>query len=235
MKKHALMVVITLVLITVGFSGCTQQNSSSDNSLSDQSKIQAISPVTESIQTILAKAESIESMYYEITASINMSEYGTQTATIKMWQETPYLKEQLTGVVNGATTTISVIQRPEGTYLYDTTQSKYVLTTTATPLTTPLVSYLQYLDSEMIKSYLNNQTLTNFETEIIDGKKAIILQYTPSLRENLMTIKIWIWNEKGVPLKAYFTMTMEETTMTMDFKFNNYSFSDIPDSTFSVS
>jgi outer membrane lipoprotein-sorting protein len=234
MKKHALMVVITLVLITVGFSGCTQQNSSSDNSLSDQSKIQAISPVTESIQTILAKAESIESMYYEITASINMSEYGTQTATIKMWQETPYLKEQLTGVVNGATTTISVIQRPEGTYLYDTTQSKYVLTTTATPLTTPLVSYLQYLDSEMIKTYLNNQTLANLETVTYDGKTATVIQYSPLQGENLMTIEIWIWNEQGVPLKAFFTMTMEETSLTMELKYSNYSFSDIPDSTFSV-
>ena len=37
------------------------------------------------------------------------------------------------------------------------------------------------------------------------------------------------------PLKALINMTMEQTTMTMDFNFNNYSFSDIPDSTFNVS
>jgi len=170
-------------------------------------------------------------MYYEIAASINMSEFGTQTATIKIWQKTPYLKEQITGITVGNTTTISVIQRPEGTYTYDTAQGKYVLTTNVTSL----VTSLQYLDSKMIKNYLNNQTLTNLETETIDGKKATIIQYTPLQGENLMTIKLWIWNEKGVPLKAFFTMTMEKTTMTMDFKFSNYSFSDIPDSTFSVS
>jgi outer membrane lipoprotein-sorting protein len=49
-----------------------------------------------------------------------------------------------------------------------------------------------------------------------------------------MTTKIWIWNEKGLPLKADMDMTMEEMTMTMDLIFSNYSFADIPDSTFNV-
>jgi adenine-specific DNA methylase len=87
----------------------------------------------------------------------------------------------------------------------------------------------------MIRDILNNQTITDFETEIIDGKQTTIVEYDiPLIGENLMTMKIWIWNEKGVPLKAYMTMTMEEITMTMDFVFSNYSFSDIPDRTFNV-
>ena len=72
------MVGITLVLITVGFSGCTQQNSSSNGSN------QTTPPTIESIQTILAKAEIIESMYYEIAASINMSGFEKETSTIKI-------------------------------------------------------------------------------------------------------------------------------------------------------
>ena len=222
MRKQIGMLVLTILLITLGFSGCTQQNSSNE---------QTITPTTESIQTLLTKAETIKSMYYQITATITMSQYGTQTATIKIWQKAPYLKAQITGAAMGATTTMSIIQRPEGTYMYDTTQGKYVLTTDETSF----VSSLQYFNPEMIKQYLNNQSGTNFETETIDGKKATIIQYTPAQGENQMTVKIWIWNEKGVPLKAYFTMTMEQTTMTMDFNFNNYSFSDIPDSTFNVS
>jgi len=47
-------------------------------------------------------------------------------------------------------------------------------------------------------------------------------------------MKMWIWNEKGVPLKALSTQTSEETTIMMDYEYSNYSFSDIPDSTFSV-
>ena len=77
--------------------------------------------------------------------------------------------------------------------------------------------------------------MSNFDTETIDGKKATIIQYSPFEEDNLITIKLWIWNERGVPLKAFIDMTMEDNTMTMEFKFSNYSFSDIPDSTFSVS
>ncbi len=217
------MVGITMLLIILGLSGCTQQNSSNE---------QTITPTTESIQALLTKAETINSMYYQIAATITMSQYGTQTATIKIWQKAPYLKVEMNGVAAGATNTITIIQRPEGTYTYDTAQGKYVLTTDDLP---SFATSLQYFNPEMIKKYLNNQSLTNFETDTIDGKKATIIQYTPTQGEYQMIVKIWIWNEKGVPLKAYFTMVLEEYTMTMDFNFNNYSFADIPDSTFSVS
>ena len=222
MRKQIGMMGITMFLITLGISGCIQHNSSNE---------QTITPTTESIQALLTKAETINSMYYQITATITMSQYGTQTATIKIWQKAPYLKAQITGTAMGATNTMSIIQRPEGTYMYDTTQGKYVLTTNETSF----VTSLQYFNPEMIKKYLNNQNLTHFETDTIDGKKTIIIQYIPAQGENQMTVKIWIWNEKGVPLKAYFTMAMKEYTMTMDFNFNNYSFSDIPANTFSVS
>jgi len=223
MRKQIGMVGIMMLLIILGLSGCTQQNSSNE---------QTITPTTESIQTLLTKAETIKSMYYQIAATITMSQYGTQTATIKIWQKAPYLKVEMNGVAAGTTNTITIIQRPEGTYTYDTAQGKYVLTTDDVP---SFATSLQYFNPEMIKKYLNNQSLTNFETDTIDGKKATIIQYTPTQGENQMTVKIWIWNEKGVPLKAYFTMVMEEYTMTMDFNFNNYSFADISDSTFSVS
>ena len=169
---------------------------------------------------------------YQITATITMPQIGTQTATIKIWQKAPYLKVEMNGVAAGMTNTITIIQRPEGTYTYDTAQGKYVLTTDDVP---SFATSLQYFNPEMIKKYLNNQSLTHFETETIDGKKATIIQYTPAQGENQITVKIWIWNEEGVPLKAYINMVLEEYTMTMDFNFNNYSFADISDSTFSVS
>jgi outer membrane lipoprotein-sorting protein len=230
MKKQVSMVgmigiIISMILVIVGLSGCTQQNTSAD-----ETKIDTTTPTLESVQTILGKADTIESMYYEIAASITMPQYGTQTATIKIWQKTPYLKEQITSVTSGITNSITVIQRPEGIYTYNTAQGKYVLTTDETSI----ASSLQYLDSKTIKNYLNNQTSTTFQTEVIDGKKATIIEYTPLQGSTLMAIKMWIWNEKGVPLKALINMTMEQTTMTMDFRFNNYSFSDIPDNTFSV-
>lgn len=232
MKKQLIIIGITLLFILVGFCGCTEQNSSSDSLPSDQSKSKAIPPTTESIQTILSKTETIESMYYEIDASIDMSNFGTQTALIKIWQKSPYLKEQITSITDGITTSISVIHRPEGTYIYDDEQDSYILTMEDV---TSLSSSLQYFDSDLIKTYLNNETLNNYDTEIIDGKKATVLQYAPVQENNLIAIKMWIWNERGVPLKAIIDMTMEDMTMTMDFTFSNYSFSDISDNTFNLS
>jgi hypothetical protein len=116
--------------------------------------------------------------------------------------------------------------------VYDTAQGVYVLTSEM-PV---FASSLQYFNTTMIKDVVNNQTMTEYETEIIEGKKATVFEYSiPLLDENYMSMTLWIWNEKGVPLKACIDMTMEEMNMTMDFRFYNYSFADIPDSTFSVS
>jgi len=170
-------------------------------------------------------------MYYEIAASINISKYGTQTATIQIWQKPPYLKEQITGINAGVTTTIEVIHRPEGNYTYDAVQGKYVLASDVTSFAT----WLQYFDSEMLQDLLNKQSVTNLETVIIDGKKATVFDYSLSIQGMNITIKMWIWNERGVPLKACIDMDMTEMAMMVDFTFSNYSFLDIPDSTFSVS
>ena len=224
MKKRIILLVMTVVLITVGLNGCTQQESSLDND-------QTIPPQTETIQDILSKAESIESMYYEIAVSINMSEYGSQTATMKIWQKKPYFKEEITTHTAGITTTITVIQQPNGTYLYEPIQGKYVLTTNIPSF----VTSLQYLDPLMIKDLINNQSLADFETDTIDGKQTTLIDYSLSIPgDNQMTIQTWIWNQKGVPLKAYIDMAMDEFNMTMNFVFNNYSFIEIPDSTFSI-
>jgi len=115
--------------------------------------------------------------------------------------------------------------------MYDADIGRYL---PATEEVTSISTSLEYFDSEIIKNYVENQTLNHFETEFIDGKKATIIQYMPLEGEYPMIIKLWIWNERGVPLKAYIDMTMEDITMTMDFLFRDYSFSDIPDSTFSI-
>lgn len=225
MKKHLGLIGVLFILVIVGLCGCTQQETLPNQSID-------IPPTTESLQAILSKAETIESMYYEIDASIDISEFGTQTASIKIWYKKPYLKEQITSSTSGITSTTTIIHRPEGTYLYDTTQETYVLTTQDSSFATSL----QYLDSKTIKNFLMNQTDIDFETDIVDAKKATVFNYTLPLEgDSFITIKLWIWNDNGVPLQAYMDMTMETISMSMDFQFRNYSFADIPDSTFNVS
>ncbi len=228
-KNQVLIVVIVAVIIgVVGLA--TGLYGNNQNKSANESNIYATPPTVESVQGILEKATSIDSLYYEIAMTMTMPQYGSQSATMKIWQEKPYFKEQITSSAYGMTNTISVIQRPDGTYVYDASQGKYVLTTDFSSLATSL----QYLDSEMIKNLLNNQSNIQFETETIDGKIATTFEYKMSFMGTNITTKIWIWNEKGLPLKADMDMTMEQTTMAMDFIFTNYSFEDIPDSTFNV-
>ncbi len=225
MKKPLILMGIACVLLIVELSGCTQQSSP------DQSDVHSTPPTQESLLNILDKAASIESMYYEVAATIVMSTYGTQTATVKIWQKMPYVKEQVTMTYSGVTSTVTVIHRPDGNYTFDAAQGKYVRSPNGS---TSFASSLQYFDSKMIRDYLNNQTTSNLKTETIDGKLATVFEYTPQAGMTNMSVKVWIWNEKGLPLKAQVNMTMQQMTMSMSFLFRNYSFAAIPDSTFSV-
>jgi len=225
MKKQIMCIGMLLVLIVVGLSGCTQQNPSSD-----EKTINSAPPDEESLETILGKTESIDSMYFEIDATITMTGYGTQNAQIQIWQKPPYVKEQISGMYGGTSTTMTVIHRPDGNYTYDAAQGKYVLT----PEVTSFSSWMQYFDSETLKGLLNNQSLGNMQKVTLDGKQATLFNYSLSVEEVSVSVQMWIWNDYGVPLKAYVDMDMKEMAMTVDFVFENYSFSDIPDSTFSI-
>jgi outer membrane lipoprotein-sorting protein len=225
MKKQIIGIGVLLVMLVVGLSGCTQENTSSD-----EKTINSAPPEEESLETILEKTDSIDSMYFQIDATITMTGYGTQNAQIQIWQKPPYVKEQISGMYGGTSTTMVVIHRPEGNYTYDTAQGKYVLT----PEVTSFSSWLQYFDSETLKGLLNNQSIGKYDTVTLDGKKATLFNYSLSVEQVNVTVQMWIWNDYGVPLKSYVDMDMKEMAMTIDFVFENYSFSGIPDSTFSV-
>jgi hypothetical protein len=226
MKKHVIVLGTVLLLMVVGLSGCTQENTSSD-----EKTVESTPPTEESLGSILEKTDSIDSMYYEMTALINISGYGSQTAQIQIWQKPPYVKEQITGLNAGVSSTIVVIHRPDGNYTYDAAQGKYVLT----PEVTSFSSWLQYFDSKTLKGLLDNQSLDNLQTVVFDGKAATLFDYSLSIQEVSISVQMWIWNEYGVPLKAYIDMDTKDMAMTLSLLFNNYSFSEIPDSTFNVS
>jgi hypothetical protein len=206
-------IIVLLVCSLLMISGCTKQQGSDQTS-------------TESLQTILEKAAIIESVYYELDTSTTISSSVEQTTTMKIWQKTPYLKEEVNSTTTGLTTTLTVIKRPEGIYRYDATLNTYQLD--------PLIVIPQLSTADVVEDLLNNQTITILGTETIDGKTATVIQYTPSQAGNSTTMKMWIWNEKGVTLKALYITKNEEITVTMDYTYSNYSFSDIPDNTFSV-
>lgn len=61
-------------------------------------------------------------------------------------------------------------------------------------------------------------------TETIDGIVCQIYEYSFSGD----TVKMWLWKDKGLPVK----MVMTAATGTTTIEYKNYDFSDIPDSMF---
>ncbi len=212
MNKHLQFFgIITILSSLLLISGCTEQKKPSTE---------------ETIQTLLEKAAVIDSIYYEIDASFVVDGAEMQTTTITVWQQTPYLKEEENSTSGNISTTRLIIQRPDGAYLYDPTSQTYQPNTIA--------NLPQPSTQTMVNDLLNNQTLTIIGTENISNTPTTIIQYHPNQGGNSTTVTLWIWNEKGVPLKEQFTSNAEGTMVTINTIYSNYSFEDIPDSTFNV-
>ncbi len=66
----------------------------------------------------------------------------------------------------------------------------------------------------------------NLGTESIDGIVCYVAEFEYDVGGNMT--KMWIWKDRGLPIKT--EMTTPEGKTTMEYK--NYDFSDIPDSMF---
>ena len=64
-------------------------------------------------------------------------------------------------------------------------------------------------------------------TETLDGKLCTVISYSS---DESGTSKMWIWQEKGLPLRIEQNSPEHKMVIT----FNNYDFSDIPDSEFAL-
>jgi outer membrane lipoprotein-sorting protein len=201
------MLVCSLLLL----SGCTQQSESK-----------------ESIQTILQKANNVGDVYYEIigTTSTEMGNYSyNYTYTMKVWQKMPYMKTETT---TGGITQIIVI-RPDGSYMYNNQTQNYTKF-----LPTYNQTQQKFLE-EQANEMLESQTLKELGTATIDGKAATIVEYSYTASGMTISPKLWIWNEKGIPLKMEMKYTIAGFNMTITMEYKNFAFGEIPDSTFNVS
>ena len=211
-------IITILTCIILLNSGCTQQQTPTPE---------------ETIQTILEKAAILQTVSYQIDTTFVIDGIIPQTTTMKIWQKTPYLKEDVTittintnSSIGNMTTNLSVIKRPEGIYVYDNTTNSYQLNSQQIipqPTTT-----------DMVQNLLNNQTLTITGTENLSGIPTTIIQYHPNQGGNTTTVTLWLWNDRGVPLKEQYTSTTEGSIVTITSTYTNYSFEDLADSIFSV-
>jgi outer membrane lipoprotein-sorting protein len=204
-------VIATLFCSTLLLSGCTQQNSTS-------------SP--ESLQAILEKAIIIESVSYELEIVMTVADEPIQYKKMVIWEKEPFLKQQEDTTAGNITTTLLIIKRAEGLYRYDDVLQTYEFDPEGVVLHPTII--------ETVHDLIQNQTVTILGIESIDGMTTTVIQYTPRDMGNTTTKTLWIWKEKGVPVKERSVTTTEELTVTIDTTYMNYSFSDIPENVFSV-
>jgi len=173
-------------------------------------------PANTSIQDILAKAKTIVSVKYILTI-VN----GNRTINWTVWEKPPFMK------INGSMGPVFqvFIKRPDGIYTEITGTHKFIKING----TFPEKSLINQSDV-----LLSNMTFRIVGNETIDGTTTTVLQYATSQSGGSTTTKVWIWNDKGIPIKTQVTVQMGEMTIVTTTVMKNFDFSDIPISEFSV-
>lgn len=187
----------------------------------------------ESIYDILAKAEAIGPVQYEAISSIitatGLSQEVIATMTAKVWQKIPYMRVEET-TKDGTTKTTKMIIHPDAAYLYDAKIDKYVRMTKEAMAT----QFIQKSFEELSKELRENMTLKQLGSETLDGKLTIIIKYFVEIEGTPITQKLWIWKEKGIPLKSESEWKIGGITYVSKIEYKNFLFGDIPNSVFEV-
>jgi outer membrane lipoprotein-sorting protein len=204
-----------ILLLLYGFlfliSGCTEQNN--------------LSP-PETLQAILQKGITIESVSYDLEISTIINGSVEQSTLLRVWQHLPFLREDANTTAGNMTIPLTIIKRPEGVYRYDPVLQYFV--------PDPQVIIPQPSIAEMATDILNNQTIFIIGSENISGRQTTVFSFSPNGTGDSITMKLWFWNEKGVPLKAVQITQNEYQTVTTEYLYTNYSFEMISESVFSV-
>jgi outer membrane lipoprotein-sorting protein len=210
-QKEIFIIASILLFLMVLMSGCTQQLENK-----------------ESIQTILQKANNIGDVYYEIigTTSTESGNFSYNTSyTMKVWQKMPYMKIE---TISNETVQVMIFW-PNGNYIYDNQTQKYIKIPSTENITR------QKFFEEQANEILESQTLKTLGSDTIDGKSVTIIEYSYNSTGIDLSPKLWIWNEKGIPLRLEMTSTVMTVNLTLIMEYKNFVFEEIPLGTFDVS
>jgi len=208
MKKQKMLfgIIAMFVCLLLLISGCTQQKT----------------PTTTSIQGILAKAKNIGPARYLAVTTYFVNGTLTMNETKSIIEKSPYMKVKMSDGISS----LIMIKRPDGVYVYNSESNNYTKIDT---------SFSEPSLEELSNAFLLNISFRVVGNETINGNATTIIQYTTNESGILGTAQIWIWNEKGIPIKSQITVLMGKTTLTTKTEYVNFVFGDIPLSEFSVS
>ncbi len=198
---------------TSSTTSSTTQTTSTTTSTQTATSTTTTSSVNSDLEDILGKVANITSVKYDMVMTVP----GIGTMEIKMWQKLPNMKEDMT--VQGVHTILFMDMEENVMYTYMPDQNMAVKTTLD-------ASAVPEGGTDSVESMMDyNPTVVG--TESIDGKSCTVVTYEmPGAGD----FKMWIWKDKGFPLKTEIVLNGETTTVEC----KNVDFSDIPDSTFDL-
>jgi hypothetical protein len=238
MKTRLLLIFVCLLvsltlLLTACNGGTTQSSSStitttttkttstSSTSVTTASSATTSSSVTTTTSTgttnslidILGLGKDINSIKFDLTVTTT----GLTSISMTVWQKQQKMKADMS--LQGTTISIIFDMATNVMYSYMPGQN----TATKTTIDNSMVPESPINDVSGILDYSPNV----IGTETIDGKVCTVVTYD---KTELGSIKMWIWNEKGLPLKMEVTADGNMTTI----EYKNIDLSDIPDSMFEL-
>jgi outer membrane lipoprotein-sorting protein len=206
------------LLLTACAAGSTTQASSSTSTTGTTSThtTAATSTSTEtnnSLINILGMGKDINSIKFDITMTVT----GQPPITMTVWQKQQKMREDMT--MQGIT--VSILYDIPSNVMYTYLRDQNMATKTALDMN--MIPNSPIENASDILDYSPNIT----GTETIDGKVCKVIEYNEA---GISSVKMWLWEEKGLPLKM--EVTADGTTTTIEY--NNIDLTDIPDSIFEI-
>lgn len=208
-NKNLIILLISIVIIGGGVFYLTSNKKSSLNEEQQSSTNQPIeSP--ETLNEILNKGRSVSSIKFDMI----MESPQMNPITMTVWHKNNKMRTEM--VVENQKIVNLLDLEAKTAYMYMPDMNMATKGDFSQTPKSPLDNF------EGIEKY--NPRITG--TEIIDGKNCIIIEYNA---DDVKT-KLWVWEEKGFPLKIETITNQGKTTIY----YKNIDFSDIPDSIFEL-
>lgn len=217
MKKQAAIILVLVIILVLSIAGC-----SSGPVTSGPTAVLTSTNITASTSNALSGV--FENNYSSIKYTEEMSQSGPGSTspsviTQTVWQKGNKERVETTSVGTPMTVIIDMEKQME----YSISNGKV----TELDLSSPDASTGLLPDINQWEKYIMETLPTVTGNDTLDGKTCTII-------EKKGTLKMWIWQEYGVPLQIVTTSSNPQGEITTNIRFYDYDFSDIPASQFEL-
>lgn len=196
----------------------------------------------ESLEDVLMKMKHIGPVAYERRSFLSTfavpqaSTNNIPDMTSKIWEESPqFFRVDTEWTAFGGKKVVDKgIVRDGIWYTFKADEDKWYKWFkgfSATIVTSPSTRALALLVDEISK----DKTAKITGTEILDGKQTTVIEYARDENHAAMVQKVWVWNEKWVPLRIEMRSQVSGMGNQLSIIENrDFIFGDIPDNIFSI-